>query len=226
MCSKLFASTGTAETRQQLTSCMIFLEPGTSFFSDSNITSKYFLWYLAGMITRVVFLLLCVSGSGLFVFFLCPSFLLRNNGRHLWRRLPPSAKAKGGETAALWGVGKCLSKREMGDAQAALRGREWSPSLAPYIALIENRVKERQLIIIPKAFTALPLARVSSMLACSIEDAEKECATEGWEVVAAGAEKTVKPKARVSAEAIPTITPDYLQKMANHIAFLERQNQG
>lgn len=53
-----------------------------------------------------------------------------------------------------------------------------------------------------------------------------ECATEGWEVVAAGAEKTVKPKARVSAEAIPTITPDYLQKMANHIAFLERQNQG
>lgn len=61
----------------------------------------------------------------------------------------------------------------MGSAQTALRDREWSPPLAPYITLIENRVKERQLAIISKAFTALPLARVASMLACSIEDAEK-----------------------------------------------------
>lgn len=45
--------------------------------------------------------------------------------------------------------------------------------MAPYITLIENRVKERQLIIISKAFTALPLSRMASMLACSIGDAEK-----------------------------------------------------
>lgn len=61
----------------------------------------------------------------------------------------------------------------MSGAQAALRGREWSPPLAPYVALIKTRVKERQLIIISKAFTALPLERVATMLACSIEDAEK-----------------------------------------------------
>ena len=40
-----------------------------------------------------------------------PSLVFRNNGRHLWRRLPASAKEEGGELAALWGVGKCLWKR-------------------------------------------------------------------------------------------------------------------
>eukprot|EP00752_Nemacystus_decipiens_P009271 g8283.t1 len=151
-----------------------------------------------------------------------------NNGRHLWRRLPAAAKADGGETAALWGVGKCLWKREVSDAQAALRDRAWSPALAPYVALIGDRIKERQLIIISKAFTALPLGRMASMLACSVEDAEKECAKEGWQVeaAAAGADKTVKPRARASADEIPATTPDYLQKMASHIAFLERQSQG
>eukprot|EP00903_Cladosiphon_okamuranus_P012642 g11827.t1 len=149
-----------------------------------------------------------------------------NNGRHLWRRLPASAKAEGNETAALWGVGKCLWKREMSQAQAALRGREWSPVLAPYTALLGDRIKERQLLIISKAFTALPLTRMADMLACSVEDAEKECKTEGWAVEAAGADKAVKPKARVIADEIPATTPDYLQKMASHIAFLERQSQG
>ena len=64
-------------------------------------------------------------------------------------------------------------ERGMSDAQAALRGREWSPALAPYVALIGARIKERQLVIISKAFTALPLGRMASMLACSAEEAEK-----------------------------------------------------
>ncbi|CAM9744610.1 unnamed protein product [Ectocarpus fasciculatus] len=149
-----------------------------------------------------------------------------NNGRHLWRRLPASAKAAGGETAALWEVGKCLWKRDMSGAQAALRGREWSAPLAPYVALIETRVRERQLTVISKAFTVLPLESVAGMLACSVEDAEKACLKEGWEV-GTTAEKTVKPAARVIPDdAIPAATPDYLQKMASHIAFLERQSQG
>ena len=63
--------------------------------------------------------------------------------------------------------------RDMNGAQTALRGREWSPPLAPYVALVEGRVKERQLVIISKAFMALPLARMASMLGCSVEDAEK-----------------------------------------------------
>ena len=42
----------------------------------------------------------------------------------------------------------------------------------------------------------------------------------------AGDERTVKPKARVSDEVFLATTPDYLQKMANHIAFLERKSQG
>lgn len=44
---------------------------------------------------------------------------------------------------------------------------------------------------------------------------------------AAGADRTVKPKARASAEGegnIPSTTPEYLQRMASHIAFLERQS--
>ncbi|CAN0098128.1 unnamed protein product, partial [Hapterophycus canaliculatus] len=150
-----------------------------------------------------------------------------NNARHLWRRLPPAAKADGGETAALWGVGKCLWKRDMSGAQEALRGREWSASMVPYARLIDARMRERQLNIISKAFTALPLEKVASMLAFSVEDAEKECAREGWEIVGTGAERTVKPKPRVGSSGhISTTTPDYLQKMAKHIAFLERRNQG
>ncbi|CAM9200964.1 unnamed protein product [Scytosiphon promiscuus] len=150
-----------------------------------------------------------------------------NNARHLWRRLPPAAKAEGGDMAALWGVGKCLWQRDMGGAQKALREREWSPPMASYATLIDARVRERQLNMISKAFTALPLEKVASMLAFSVEDAEKECAKEGWEIVGTGAERTVNPKPRVGSDGnIPTTTPDYLQKMAKHIAFLERRNQG
>lgn len=61
----------------------------------------------------------------------------------------------------------------MSGAQAALRGREWSAPLAPYVALIETRVRERQLTVISKAFTVLPLESAAGMLACSAEDAEK-----------------------------------------------------
>lgn len=53
----------------------------------------------------------CVAGGVILSFLFALFVLIRNNGRHLWRRLPPSAKAEDGETAALWGVGKCLSKR-------------------------------------------------------------------------------------------------------------------
>lgn len=52
-----------------------------------------------------------------------------------------------------------------------------------------------------------------------------ECAKEGWEVLPDG-DRTVKPTARATSAAFPATTPDYLQKMASHIAFLERKSQG
>ncbi|CAM9998809.1 unnamed protein product [Ascophyllum nodosum] len=145
-----------------------------------------------------------------------------NNGRHLWRRLPASAKAGGGELSDLWGVGKCLWKRDIQGAQAALRGREWSPPIAGYVSLLRDRLWERQLDIISRGFNSLPLERVATLMGSSVDEAEKECAKEGWEVQAG----TVKPKPRAKTETILSTTPDYLNKMARHITFLERQNQG
>lgn len=45
--------------------------------------------------------------------------------------------------------------------------------MAPYATLIDGRVRERQLNMISKAFTALPLEKVASMLAFSVDEAEK-----------------------------------------------------
>ncbi|CAM9970802.1 unnamed protein product, partial [Sphacelaria rigidula] len=97
----------------------------------------------------------------------------RNNARHLWKRLPPAAKAAGGEVAAIWNVGKLMCKREIANAQDALRGREWGAPVAPLVSLLKEHLFERQLELISQAYNRLPLECAGVMLGCSADDAEK-----------------------------------------------------
>lgn len=61
----------------------------------------------------------------------------------------------------------------MAKAQDALRGREWGEPMAPFVALLRDRIWQRQLQLISLAYTCLPLERAAAMLGSSLDDVEQ-----------------------------------------------------
>ncbi|CAM9114155.1 unnamed protein product [Choristocarpus tenellus] len=146
-----------------------------------------------------------------------------NNARHLWRRLPMSAKTQGGEVAVLWEVGKCLWVRDMEGAHAQLRGVNWGHEIDPIISLVRRHLVDRQLGLIRGAYSTVPLKRVAAMLGYTTSEAEHECVSRGWTVNIRGEEQVVKPQQERVGQDVQT-TPQHLQAMARHITFLEQRS--
>lgn len=80
--------------------------------------------------------------------------------------------------------------------------------------------------LMPSVNLTLPMT--SNLAVSSATDTfVTECVKQGWAIEAGEAGKTVKPAPiKPTVPTVSTTTPDYLQKMARHITFLEQQSLG
>lgn len=101
--------------------------------------------------------------------------------RFLWRRLPNACRADG-DTAAAWGIGQAMWRRDQRAVYAGLRGRAWGPAAAPLIARLEAVTSEAAARLITRAYSVVSIERTATLLGCGVAEIAGRCERLGWRI--------------------------------------------
>ncbi|GJJ73384.1 COP9 signalosome complex subunit 8 [Entomortierella parvispora] len=158
---------------------------------------------------------------------LLASYLVANDlfsARSLVHRIPEDFKTQHPQLTTLIQVMEAMRQWErqngsLKDIYALLHQSRWNTSLAPLIALLQDSIQNRELDLLAKAYTSLPLHLAASRIWLEEDTAaEQLVATRGWRFDAATG--LLYPKA-------PEVTPNRsvglqeVRKLADVVAHLE-----
>ncbi|BES89314.1 cop9 signalosome complex subunit [Nesidiocoris tenuis] len=147
-------------------------------------------------------------------------YLLQNdlcNAKLLWKRIPQSVKAQNLEIGKIWTVGKAMWLRDSPGVFSALSSTQWSDEIAPIMAALVDKVRERCLGLVSQAYTSVTLETLSKLLGVNPSEAAAVAQKNGWNVE----DKLVYPVKPVPQPKILTSTEQQLHILTNFVSFLE-----
>ncbi|KAG0370392.1 COP9 signalosome complex subunit 8 [Gamsiella multidivaricata] len=137
---------------------------------------------------------------------LLASYLIAHDlysARSLVHRIPEDYRAQAPQLATLIQVMELMRQWErqngnLKDIYALLHQSRWNSSLAPLIAVLQDSIQDRELDLLAKAYTSLPVQLAASRIWLEEDSAaEQLVATRGWRYDATT--RLLYPKSRESA---------------------------
>ncbi|KAI7818242.1 hypothetical protein BC939DRAFT_298729 [Gamsiella multidivaricata] len=128
---------------------------------------------------------------------------IRYSARSLVHRIPEDYRAQAPQLATLIQVMELMRQWErqngnLKDIYALLHQSRWNSSLAPLIAVLQDSIQDRELDLLAKAYTSLPVQLAASRIWLEEDSAaEQLVATRGWRYDATT--RLLYPKSRESA---------------------------
>mmetsp|Transcript_4707 Transcript_4707/g.6468 ORF Transcript_4707/g.6468 Transcript_4707/m.6468 type:complete len:210 (-) Transcript_4707:138-767(-) len=145
------------------------------------------------------------------------------NARYLWKRTPPALRQADSPFAHLWTIGTALWKRDIVTAYIALN-QQWPEDIATLIPVLRERIQNRQLNLIEKAYQKVSIACVAEALGESEDTAVSVCTTRGW-AVDKESNQLLPVCQRPKMEANdPKTGSEHLKQLTEYIMFLEQKN--
>uniref|UniRef100_A0A0A9W9W4 COP9 signalosome complex subunit 8 n=1 Tax=Lygus hesperus TaxID=30085 RepID=A0A0A9W9W4_LYGHE len=139
------------------------------------------------------------------------------NAKFLWKRIPPSVKAQNAEIGNIWAVGKAMWLRDAPGIYTALNSTQWSDDVAPIMAALVDKVRERCLGLVSQAYTSVTLDTLSKLLGVSPSEAGTIALSNSWTVE----DKLAYPIKPQPQQKQLTSTEQQLQILTNFVSFLE-----
>ncbi|KAG0046856.1 COP9 signalosome complex subunit 8 [Gryganskiella cystojenkinii] len=162
---------------------------------------------------------------------LLASYLVANDlysARGLVTRIPEDFKTQAPELATLVRIMESMRQWErqngnLKDIYALLRQSRWNTNLAPLIALLQDSIQDRELDLLAKAYTSLPLQLAASRIWLEEDTAaEQLVATRGWRFDSATG--LLYPKAPEVTQNRPVGLQE-VRKLADVVAHLEVKHE-
>ncbi|XP_012229885.1 COP9 signalosome complex subunit 8 [Linepithema humile] len=145
--------------------------------------------------------------------------------KYLWKRIPADLKAENEELKRIWTVGQHMWQRNWPEMHAALN-IEWTIDVRDIMAALKDKIRERIMRLISKAYSSLNLSAMATMTGMSLADARQAAIDKGWNVEDTLDAAIVLPwKKLEELEYNQTdkicLTEEQLQKLTQFVSFLE-----
>ncbi|XP_014486320.1 PREDICTED: COP9 signalosome complex subunit 8 isoform X2 [Dinoponera quadriceps] len=154
---------------------------------------------------------------------LLATYLFENdlcNAKYFWKRIPPNVKAANEELGRIWLVGQRMWQRDWAAVHVALNV-EWSEDVMDIMTALKDKVRERMMKLISKAYSSLDLTVLASVTGLSLDEARRTAIDRGWSIdgVMVQPRKPDEDECNLSNEVC--LTEDQLQKLTQFVSFLE-----
>jgi len=159
-----------------------------------------------------------VLDSSFYVQYLFSCLFLGNlvQARFLWKRLPADFKSDN-EVAAVWAVGKALTKRKYPDVYRHLDAGRWR--VAEDLAqLFRAQFTERMTQLVVKAYSSLKVQQAAGLLGMSLGEVNSFANSKGWTITG----EIVRPRAAGSGEA-KQVQAKEVERVTKMLNFLEQK---
>lgn len=142
------------------------------------------------------------------------------NAKYLWKRIPSDLKTGNAELGKIWVVGQRMWQRDLPGVHVALNA-EWSEDVFDIMAALKDKVRERAITLISKAYSSLSLTVFASMTGLTLEEARQLVVERGWTVDGTMVQPCKMKKEESNLDTDFCLTEDQLQKLTQIFSFLE-----
>ncbi|XP_018415441.1 PREDICTED: COP9 signalosome complex subunit 8 isoform X2 [Nanorana parkeri] len=142
-----------------------------------------------------------------------------NNGRYLWKRIPPPIKSANAELGWIWEVGQRIWQRDFPGIYASIAAHQWSENILPIMEAVRDETRQRAFGLVSQAYTSISADDLAAFVGLSVEDAVKGVLEQGWQ--ADSATRMVMPKKPDSAPLSLIPNEQQLARLTDYVAFLE-----
>ncbi|CAH1391823.1 unnamed protein product [Nezara viridula] len=139
------------------------------------------------------------------------------NAKFLWKRIPNNIKTQNPELGNIWAVGKAMWLRDAVEIHKTLNNTHWSDNVSSIIKALKDRIKERGIRLIGRAYSSINADVMGSLLGMSSIEAVALAKEKDWQIDGT----SIKPK-QISQISPPlTSTEHQLHKLTSFVSFLE-----
>ncbi|XP_011143603.1 COP9 signalosome complex subunit 8 isoform X2 [Harpegnathos saltator] len=154
---------------------------------------------------------------------LLAAYLYQNdlcNAKYLWKRIPSNVKAANEELGRIWLVGQRMWQRDWAAVHVALNA-DWSEDVTDIMTALKDKVRERIMKLISKAYSSLDLTVLASMTGLSLDEARRTAIDRGWSIDGAMVQPRKPDEDECNLSNEVCLTEDQLQKLTQFVSFLE-----
>lgn len=145
--------------------------------------------------------------------------------KYLWKRIPADLKTENEELQRIWTVGQHMWQRNWPEVHAALN-IDWTIDVRDIMAALKDKIRERIMRLISKAYSSLNLSTMATMTGMSLTEARQAAIDRHWDVQDTLDATIVLPwrKKLEELECNPTeicLIEEQLQELTQFVSFLE-----